>query len=308
MQRRDRGWLSRWLSSPEKLLEEKDPLTMGLFAKHKGLPMPSLKVSEREVADLLSFIEDRSRAAAGERGRSTVGRVRAPRSWDANEAAVGGLGWSSGTEMARLLATAALLGTLALPLTGRAGDVYSFVDADGVIHVTNVSHKPSRVDTPLQVEPASTARGARHQASLPASPLRDRSYDHHINAAAEKYGLAPPLLKAVMAVESNFDPAAVSAKGAAGLMQLMPATAREMNVYDPFDPGQNIEGGARYLRLLHDQFAGDLEKVLAAYNAGPHVVRRSGGAVPPIAETRAYVRKVLALYGSYTRTPGAPRS
>jgi soluble lytic murein transglycosylase-like protein len=104
-----------------------------------------------------------------------------------------------------------------------------------------------------------------------------------------------------MAVESNFDPAAVSGKGATGLMQLMPGTARDMYVLDVYDPGQNIEGGARYLRHLHDQFDNDLVKVLAAYNAGPAAVRRSGGGVPPIRETQDYVRKVLTLYDSYLR-------
>ena len=84
-------------------------------------------------------------------------------------------------------------------------------------------------------------------------------------------------------------------------MQLMPGTARDMLVEDLLDPGQNIDGGARYLRKLQDQFGNDLEKVLAAYNAGPEAVRRSGGAVPPFRETQAYVKKVLALYESYMR-------
>ena len=107
---------------------------------------------------------------------------------------------------------------------------------------------------------------------------------------------------AVIAVESGWNPRAVSRAGALGLMQLMPATARDMYVADIFDPAQNIEGGARYLRLLQDRFGGDLEKVLAAYNAGPERVLRHGGAVPPIPETQAYVRKVLALYDTYMRT------
>ncbi len=102
-----------------------------------------------------------------------------------------------------------------------------------------------------------------------------------------------------MAVESNFDPAAVSEKGAMGLMQLMPMTAREMFVQDPFDPAQNIEGGARYLRILANQYGGDPLKTLAAYNAGPDAVRRAGEDVPNIPETRAYVRRVLDLYRAY---------
>ena len=104
---------------------------------------------------------------------------------------------------------------------------------------------------------------------------------------------------AVMAVESNFDPRAVSEKGAMGLMQLMPVTAREMFVSDPFDPAQNIEGGARYLRVLANQYAGDPLRTLAAYNAGPDAVRRAGGDVPDIPETRAYVRRVVDLWNAY---------
>jgi soluble lytic murein transglycosylase-like protein len=102
-----------------------------------------------------------------------------------------------------------------------------------------------------------------------------------------------------MAVESNFDQRALSEKGAMGLMQLMPATARDMFVADAWDPVQNIEGGARYLRVLANQYEGDMVKTLAAYNAGPEAVRRSGGAVPNIPETREYVRKVVALYQTF---------
>jgi soluble lytic murein transglycosylase-like protein len=136
-------------------------------------------------------------------------------------------------------------------------------------------------------------------ARTPPLLRRGSAYDAHIQAAAEKYGLPTPLLRAVMAVESNFDPAAVSQKGATGLMQLMPGTARDLAVDDLYDPAQNIEGGARYLRRLQDQFGNDLETVLAAYNAGPEAVRRAGGAVPPFRETQAYVKKVLALYQAY---------
>ena len=191
--------------------------------------------------------------------------------------------------MARLLATVTLVGALATPASGAADEIYSFVDGAGVIHYTNVPQ-----DARYRVVIASRAGRA-------APPLlrRTSAFDDHIRAAAQKYGLAPPLVKAVMAAESNFNPAAISEKGATGLMQLMPGTARDMYVYDMLDPAQNIEGGARYLRLLHDQFGGDLERVLAAYNAGPKRVRRSGGAVPAIPETQAYVRKVLGLYKAY---------
>lgn len=211
--------------------------------------------------------------------------------------------------MARLVATLALAGFLAAPGAVRAQGLYSYKDENGIWHFTNVP-QDGRF---RKVKSTPADEGGIHritvdgrktlQARAPELLRRTSSYDEHIRAAAEKYGLAPPLLKAVMAAESNFNPAAVSVKGATGLMQLMPATARDMYVDDLFDPRQNIEGGARYLRLLQDRFGGDLEAVLAAYNAGPERVHQHGGAVPPIPETRAYVRKVLALYEAYMRKP-----
>jgi soluble lytic murein transglycosylase-like protein len=208
--------------------------------------------------------------------------------------------------MARLLAILPLLGLLAGASPAAGDDIYSFVDHDGVIHVTNVP-QDSRYRKRGRIPAARTkvlAGGVTRIALGRAPPVMLRAtsaYDEHIRAAATKYGLAPPLLKAVMAVESNFNPAAVSMRGATGLMQLMPETARDMYVYDLLDPAQNIDGGARYLKLLQDRFEGDLEKVLAAYNAGPEAVRRCGGSIPPFPETQAYVRKVLALYDSYMR-------
>jgi soluble lytic murein transglycosylase-like protein len=203
--------------------------------------------------------------------------------------------------MVRLLATLAALGA-ALPRPASAEDLYSFVDADGVIHVTNVPQDARFRKVRVKAAPLDGVHRIAINGRKPPPLLRRGSaYDVHIQAAAEKYGLAPPLLRAVMAVESNFNPGAVSEKGATGLMQLMPGTARDMSVDDVLDPGQNIDGGARYLRQLQNQFGNDLEKVLAAYNAGPEAVRRSGGAVPPFRETQAYVKKVLALYDSYMR-------
>jgi soluble lytic murein transglycosylase-like protein len=114
-------------------------------------------------------------------------------------------------------------------------------------------------------------------------------------AAARKHGVDPNLVLAVVGVESGFQPGAVSHKGAQGLMQLMPATARDLGVTDPLDPAQNLDGGTRYLRQLVALYGGDLGKALAAYNAGPGAVKRHGG-VPPYRETHHYIAKVLKRY------------
>ena len=114
-------------------------------------------------------------------------------------------------------------------------------------------------------------------------------------AAARRHGLDPNLVLAVVAVESGFQADAVSHKGAQGLMQLMPATARDLGVADAFDPAQNLDGGTRYLRMLVARYGGDLGKALAAYNAGPGAVTRHGG-VPPYRETHHYIDRVLKRY------------
>jgi soluble lytic murein transglycosylase-like protein len=114
-------------------------------------------------------------------------------------------------------------------------------------------------------------------------------------AAAQRHGLDPELVLAVVSVESAFRPDAVSPKGAQGLMQLMPGTARELGVKDPLDPAANLDGGTRYLNALIRQYKGDLKRALAAYNAGAGAVKRHGG-VPPYRETREYVQKVLERY------------
>jgi soluble lytic murein transglycosylase-like protein len=116
-----------------------------------------------------------------------------------------------------------------------------------------------------------------------------------IDLHSRRQAVEPALVRAVIQAESDFDRRALSAKGAMGLMQLMPETARELGVSDPWDPDQNIDGGTRYLRQLLDRFGGDLAHALAGYNAGPSAVERYGG-VPPYAETTAYVDRVLGFY------------
>jgi soluble lytic murein transglycosylase-like protein len=140
----------------------------------------------------------------------------------------------------------------------------------------------------------------------PAAARQLPAFDAIVSGAAQRHALPSSLLHAVISAESRYAPQAVSPKGAMGLMQLMPATARALGIARPFDPAQNIEGGARYLRHLLDEFAGDLSLALAAYNAGPAAVHRHGRRVPPYAETRAYVPRVLAHMARLDAATAAP--
>jgi len=130
--------------------------------------------------------------------------------------------------------------------------------------------------------------------------------DAIFEAAGEKHGVPPNLIKAVAKAESNFRPGATSSAGAIGIMQLMPGTARSLGVSDPYDPEQNIMGGAKYLRAQLDRFGGDVSMALAAYNAGPGAVEKYGG-IPPYKETQSYVPKVLGYYNGGNIAAGTVR-
>ena len=138
---------------------------------------------------------------------------------------------------------------------------------------------------------------------LPGEPrISASTYDHLIKAACRKHSIDPALVMAVIHAESQFDPLAVSPKGAVGLMQLSPIVTKELGINDPFNPRINIDGGVRYLKGLLDTFDGDRKLALAAYNAGPTQVYRHNG-VPPFKDTRKYIKLVFRYQTFYRKSP-----
>jgi hypothetical protein len=186
------------------------------------------------------------------------------------------------------------LGLLAADLPAGA-QVYTRENANGVVEATNIPGQSGyRLTYPGK---GTLIHSHRFRGSYSGE------FDHHIDAAASLHQLSPGLIKAVIAVESEFDRWAVSSKGAQGLMQLMPFTARRFGVTDAFDARQNIFAGAQYLRILLDLFQGNLDLALAGYNAGENAVRRYGG-VPPYRETRRYIRKIRGLLSTDSSAAG----
>lgn len=185
-------------------------------------------------------------------------------------------------------------------------DIYRCKRADGTQHYTNIREPGRRCELVVRSSKKSKNKSGRKstgapgksKSTTPRDPARYRRYDGLIDEAARLYQLPEPFIRAVMRVESDFNPTVVSRAGAMGLMQLMPKTARSMGVSDPFDARQNILGGARYLRILANRFKGDLVLTVAAYNAGEGAVQKYNG-IPPYKETQRYVRRVLKHYYSY---------
>jgi soluble lytic murein transglycosylase-like protein len=210
-----------------------------------------------------------------------------------------------------------LLAATTVAAGARAEQMYRYEDERGVVHLSNVpadvryrkyrigsaggtgkgililARREGRTHIPGLTQKAAYALVPRPRATA-RSP---KAYDQLIARAAARHGLPPALIKAVVKAESNFQPHALSHKGAQGLMQLMPGTAEDLGVDDPFRPEENVHGGTRYLRAMYDRF-GDWEQALAAYNAGPGAVDRFGG-IPPYAETQQYVERVLHYYRRY---------
>lgn len=199
---------------------------------------------------------------------------------------------------AGLAAAAAVLFSAQLPagpVPARADDLYSYRGATGEKYYTNVPGEGRKAETarfPLR-ERKTGAPGAGPSAKREGAP--GSHYGPVIKDAAGRFAVDPDLVRAVIKVESNFNRYAVSRKGASGLMQLMPGTARELGVSDPFDPAANIRGGTGYLSRLLDATGGDLRLGLAAYNAGLQRIIEARG-MPAIAETKDYVRRVLEYY------------
>jgi soluble lytic murein transglycosylase-like protein len=192
-----------------------------------------------------------------------------------------------------VLKTAFLTATLlAASAAGAHPQIYTYVDADGQRHYTDVPDN-NRYRLLILSPRDRTASGDRYDAMLLA---RAGQYDSIIEKAALSAAVEPNLLRAVIVVESGFNLRAVSKRGAVGLMQLMPATATRFGVSNPYDPRQNVQAGARYLKFLIDRFGQDVRLALAAYNAGEEAVDRNGGQIPPFTETMAYVPRVLKIY------------
>jgi len=184
-----------------------------------------------------------------------------------------------------------ILSVLLWPLSAGA-DIFRYVDGDGVVHFSNV---PPAGKYELYL------REGRATASVP----RSAGYNgegwiaDYVNRYCRANNLSPALVHAIIKAESDGQRKAVSRKGAKGVMQLMPFTSKRLNVADPFDPIENIEGGVKYIKELLAAFDGNVANAVAAYNAGPAAVKKYGG-VPPYQETRVYVRRVLNLYRQYS--------
>ena len=167
-------------------------------------------------------------------------------------------------------------------------DIYMYIDKEGIAHFTNI---PTSSDGDYRVY-------IREKSRKISGIYSSEKYDRFITKASRQHGVSFPLLKAIIKAESDFNPRAVSKKGALGLMQIMPKNLKSLQIADPFDPLENIMGGARYFKKLLKRFNGELSLSLAAYNAGPAVVD-TYKTIPPFKETQNYVEKVMKFYYNF---------
>ena len=199
-------------------------------------------------------------------------------------------------------ALAVSLGAALVPSSASA-DIYTWTDENGVVHYSNKKGPKGASNAKLFAKGSAskkTSGRARVTPVLPSdrSPDRYTRYNQWIREAATLYQIPEELIRAVIKVESDYDPRAVSHANAQGLMQLIPETALRMQIRDPFDARMNIFAGTRYLRVLANHFNGDIQLTIAGYNAGEGAVIRYGG-IPPYEETQNYVTRVLQYYHRY---------
>lgn len=176
--------------------------------------------------------------------------------------------------------------------------------ADHIVAITDESGNKIYINTGDDGTLPASGAGRSRLSPKGVPAVATQEIQKLVEKTAEQHQVDPKLVHAIIKAESQYDPNAVSPKGAMGLMQLIPATAQRFGVGNPFNPKENIEGGVSYLRYLLDLFGGDLSLSLAAYNAGEHAVQRSGG-IPSFAETQGYVRKVAGFYQSDSAQSGA---
>jgi soluble lytic murein transglycosylase len=180
----------------------------------------------------------------------------------------------------------ALISILFVAVPPLYADIYVYADSEGVLHFTNV---PTSSNYKIYI---------REKPDKSLNSDVTRRYDSIITEAAQRHGVSFSLLKAMIKIESDFNPRAISTAGAMGLMQIMPQNIKRLKIQDPFDPRENIMGGTRYLKQMIDRFNGKLPLALAAYNAGPNTVERYQR-IPPFTETEDYVDAVMKYYSIF---------